>query len=92
MLSEPVWKPELIALTIPADCGATMLQQNFEGELNSIEMFYEYKTNGYPKHLNYGTWKSEIHIFANIQEWRDLEKAILDTAGVPEPSYKLHSR
>ncbi|CAG7723461.1 unnamed protein product, partial [Allacma fusca] len=64
--------------SIPADCGTALMQKEFPGDLNSVEIFYE--INDYSKkalQANVASLISCIHIAANLREWDNLEKKVL---------------
>ncbi|CAG7733382.1 unnamed protein product [Allacma fusca] len=78
--------------TIPSDCGIALLQQKFEGEVNSVEMYLEVINKGVkPMKINYGTWQSAIHGLAHASELRGL-RSLLFTKPLPKPTFKLRDR
>nr|XP_012220066.1 PREDICTED: saccharopine dehydrogenase-like oxidoreductase [Linepithema humile]XP_012220067.1 PREDICTED: saccharopine dehydrogenase-like oxidoreductase [Linepithema humile] len=78
--------------SIPADLGIIFAQQNFEGEINSIETYLSFKgsKDGGPG-LNYGTWESAVYGVAHSSELRTLRSKLYPTK-LPEFRPKLKSR
>ncbi|CAG7823829.1 unnamed protein product [Allacma fusca] len=78
--------------SIPTDCGVAYLQEKFEGDVNSVEMYLETENKG-PKSakLNIGTWMSAIHGLAHAGELRGLRKELLPKS-LPKPQHKLKER
>lgn len=62
--------------SVPADLGVVFMQQNFEGTLNSVEIYmsaYNKDKNGV-RQLNYATWESAITGKENIENLISLRK------------------
>ncbi|CAG7819053.1 unnamed protein product [Allacma fusca] len=78
--------------SIPTDCGVAFLQEKFEGDVNSVEMYLELDNKGEkPAKLNIGTWVSAIHGLAHADELRSLRKELLPQQ-LPKPRHKLKER
>jgi len=75
--------------SIPVDLGIIFAQQNFEGEINSVETYLrgEMKNGG----LNYGTWESAVYGVAHESELRKLRSKLYPTK-LPEFAPKLKSK
>lgn len=73
--------------SIPADLGIIFAQQNFEGEINSVETYLR----GGGLNLNYGTWESAVYGVAHASELRELRSKLYPTK-LPEFRPKLKSR
>lgn len=79
--------------SIPADLGVIFAQQNFEGEINSIESYVQFsgeESKEGPR-LNYGTWESAVHGVAHASELRELRSKLYPTK-LPEFKPKLKSK
>jgi len=77
--------------SIPADLGTTYLQQQFGGDLNSVELYMQFHTGGKPAKLNHGTWDSGILMASKIFLMRALDKQ-LHPDPLPKPKYGLAQR
>ncbi|XP_046635141.1 saccharopine dehydrogenase-like oxidoreductase [Daphnia pulicaria] len=76
--------------SIPADMGTVFLEQEFDGQVNSVETYLNIKA----KHgfrLHYGTWQSAIYGFACANELKPLRKKLFPQR-LPECQPKLKSR
>lgn len=78
--------------SIPADLGITFLQQNFKGDLNSVEAYIRIKSGpaGY-RGIHYGTFQSAIHGFANRKQLPPLRRQLCPKRA-PKPNYRLQPR
>ncbi|CAL8135491.1 unnamed protein product [Orchesella dallaii] len=79
--------------SIPSDYGASYIQQNFEGDVNSIESFVDIGSdNSSVSTLHYGTWHSGVLMMHRIRELLPLRRQIAQDYHPPKPSYKLPFR
>ncbi|CAG7835297.1 unnamed protein product [Allacma fusca] len=76
--------------SIPADCGVTYLQQNFEGEINSVENYASMGLKDTMKGggLNTGTWNSAINYLASWRQLKELRKKLFPKP-IPKPKYEV---
>ncbi|KAI9565541.1 hypothetical protein GHT06_009333 [Daphnia sinensis] len=76
--------------SIPADMGTVFLEQQFGGQVNTVEAYLNIKAkHGF--HLHYGTWQSAIYGFACAHELKPLRKKLFPQR-LPEMEPKLQSR
>ncbi|XP_037952147.1 saccharopine dehydrogenase-like oxidoreductase [Teleopsis dalmanni] len=63
--------------TIPAEMGVVYVEQNFGGDINSIEMYWENTfDNGSKPLLHYGTWESAVYAFDNFRKSLNVQNKI----------------
>ncbi|CAG7728940.1 unnamed protein product [Allacma fusca] len=77
--------------SILTDCGVTHLQRSFEGDLNSVEAYYEWNTKGQPKRINQGSWHSLIMELVNPLVHIGQQSKLFPIP-VPKPKYSIVSR
>jgi len=77
--------------SIPVDLGVIFAQQNFEGEINSIETYLHGESEGGGPSLNYGTWESAVYGAAHWSESRELHSKLYPTK-LPKFRTKLKLR
>ncbi|XP_002732534.1 saccharopine dehydrogenase-like oxidoreductase [Saccoglossus kowalevskii] len=70
--------------SVPADIGTNFIQQQFPGELNSVESYVTFNNGPKGGGLHYGTWLSAIHGLGDQQNLRKIRKQIN-----PEPMPKM---
>lgn len=76
--------------SIPSDMGTVFLEQQFAGQVNTVEAYLNIKAeHGF--HLNYGTWQSAIYGFACANELKPLRKKLFPQR-LPVMEPKLKSR
>lgn len=61
--------------SVPADVGTTWTKQQFQGDLNSVEIFVHTKAPDGAK-MNFGTWHSAIYGYACANELRPLRQKL----------------
>jgi short subunit dehydrogenase-like uncharacterized protein len=77
---------------IPSDCGTVFLQQQFQGDVNSVEIYLELENKGAKSiKFHYGTWQSFVYVLGHAGELRAL-RSKLYTKSLPKPSFKLPER
>lgn len=79
--------------SIPADMGTVFLEKNFDGVVNSVEMFLESNVsrNGGGAVIHYGTWESAIYGLAHANELRGIRSQLFQ-ARLPNFQPKLKDR
>ncbi|KAK4882003.1 hypothetical protein RN001_005322 [Aquatica leii] len=79
--------------SIPCDLGLLYTAQQFEGTLNSVEVYFQLQggSNSSGASINYGTWESLIHSLTHANELRDLRRKLYPTP-LPNFSPKLKPR
>ncbi|XP_074660524.1 saccharopine dehydrogenase-like oxidoreductase [Tubulanus polymorphus] len=78
--------------SIPADMGVVYLQQNFDGDLNSVENFVGGKSGPKGGGVHFGTWQSAIYGFAHAGELKKLRSALFHNSRLPKSQYKIPGR
>ncbi|XP_060526836.1 saccharopine dehydrogenase-like oxidoreductase [Cylas formicarius] len=60
--------------SIPSDLGVVYMEQQFEGTLNSVEVYMKTWTEGSVKGpiLNYGTWHTLVESLSNIETLKEI--------------------
>ncbi|CAG7834942.1 unnamed protein product [Allacma fusca] len=79
--------------SIPADCGVSYLEKNFDGEINSIECHVALDMID-PKlssKINIGTWSSAVNFLGNLGENKQWQERLY-TKPLPDPKYKASKR
>ncbi|XP_060526835.1 saccharopine dehydrogenase-like oxidoreductase isoform X2 [Cylas formicarius] len=76
---------------IPSDLGVVYLAQQFEGTLNSVEMYIEAWTECPTKGsiLNYGTWHTMVESWSNICKWKEIRSILFAKTNECEPRLAL---
>jgi len=75
--------------SIPSDLGQVCVKKAMGGDVNSIETYLKVMIPDLPgASLNFGTWQSAIHGFANAKELRGLRKSLYPER-MPSQSPKL---
>eukprot|EP00088_Acartia_fossae_P067644 TRINITY_DN8463_c0_g1_i11.p1 TRINITY_DN8463_c0_g1~~TRINITY_DN8463_c0_g1_i11.p1 ORF type:complete len:419 (-),score=82.97 TRINITY_DN8463_c0_g1_i11:598-1854(-) len=78
--------------SIPADLGQTCVKKEMKGDVNSIETFLNVTIPPLPgAAINFGTWQSAIHGFANSRDLAGIRRALYPEK-LPTPKYKLKPR
>jgi len=78
--------------SIPSDLGQVCVKKAMGGDVNSIETYLKVMIPDLPgASLNFGTWQSAIHGFANAKELRGLRKSLYPER-MPSQSPKLKPR
>lgn len=77
--------------SVPADVGLTWTKQQFEGDLNGVNIIVDAKAPDGAK-INYGTWHSAIYGYACADELKPLRQRLFKEILMPpktRSSYKL---
>ncbi|CAG0886071.1 unnamed protein product [Darwinula stevensoni] len=77
--------------SIPGDMGTIFLQDNFEGELNSVETYLKTEQGPAGYRVNYGTWLSAIHSLANTGDLRGVRTKLYPKP-LPKPKFRIEDR
>jgi len=78
--------------SIPAEMGLQYTQDNFPGDLNTVEGFLTFHTGPEGGAAHYGTWQSAIHGFGDQKNTALQRKQLLGPNPLPKPSHKLKRR
>jgi short subunit dehydrogenase-like uncharacterized protein len=81
--------------SIPADMGVVYLQQQFNGCVNSVELYFrvflKIKMPLFSTIANYATWESIMYFFANSRELKDIRRKLF-LHKLPKSEPKLKNR
>jgi short subunit dehydrogenase-like uncharacterized protein len=78
--------------SIPADMGQVCVKKEMKGDVNSVETFLNVSVPNIPgAAINFGTWQSAIHGFANSKDLISIRRALYP-AKLPPASYRLKPR
>lgn len=81
--------------SIPADMGTLFMETEFNGCVNSLELYMriyvEGKTPVFSPLVNYGSWESIMYVFSHYKELREIREKLYPN-GFPKFEPKLKSR
>lgn len=77
--------------SVPADVGTTYLQQQFGGDLNSVDIYLQFHHAGKGSKINFGTWHSGV-IEASKFFKRGLDRRLLYPDPLPKPQFRQTQR
>lgn len=77
--------------SIPCEMGIQFLQANFNGDVNSVDVFYNIKFGPEKTKLNFGTFHSLIHHVAHENELKSLRRKLFVNP-LPKSNHSINSR
>jgi len=77
--------------SIPCDLGVQFTEEQFEGDLNSVESYLNIKMGPEGGHGNIATWESAVYGYAFAHEMKDTRKNLF-TNSLPRSNHKMQKR
>jgi short subunit dehydrogenase-like uncharacterized protein len=77
--------------SVPADLGFLFTKNEFVGQLSHVDSYLSICSNGGSVNINYATWESLIHGFANAKNLGPIRKRIFEKK-LPKSKFKSPNR